>query len=478
MTAARSRSETEARAFDLNTEDVLDHWPVAHALRELIANALDEHHLTSTAEPVIEKLTDGRWIIQDFGRGLRYEHLTQRENPEKAKHPLVIGQFGMGLKEALAVCERRGIGVEVQSPHGDITTEKRAKAGFSDVTTLHALIGPPTDPAQQGTRVLLSGLSDDDVTEARSVFLRYSGDRLLEGTKYGDVLAKSAATAPGRVYVKGLLIAEEEQFLFSYNITKVTSSLKASLNRERAHVGRTAYSDRIQAILKACKGAEVAGPLADDLGGVVDGSWHDELKSWIDVAVHACRILNSHERVVFVTPRQIDSVTVERAEDDGYRAVIVPENVARRLPKLKDIDGEPILDVDRYRDQYNDSFNFEFVDHADLTTAEQDVLALADQAADLAGFMPKRYGVKAILISETMRLNPDGGQVVGLWDQSEGRVIIRRDQLASPAQFCGTLLHELEHAASGHGDKTLAFEEGLTNRLGIVAAAAVGMSAA
>jgi hypothetical protein len=32
--------------FDLNIERVLENWTVAHALREVIANALDEQALT------------------------------------------------------------------------------------------------------------------------------------------------------------------------------------------------------------------------------------------------------------------------------------------------------------------------------------------------------------------------------------------------------------------------------------------------
>ena len=36
------------REFDLNIERVLENWTVAHALREVIANALDEQALTNT----------------------------------------------------------------------------------------------------------------------------------------------------------------------------------------------------------------------------------------------------------------------------------------------------------------------------------------------------------------------------------------------------------------------------------------------
>jgi len=67
----------QVRQFDLNIERVLEHWTVAHALREVIANALDEQALTGTAEPAIFKDSQGAWHIKDSGRGLRYEHLTQ-----------------------------------------------------------------------------------------------------------------------------------------------------------------------------------------------------------------------------------------------------------------------------------------------------------------------------------------------------------------------------------------------------------------
>ena len=92
-----------AQAFDLNIEKVLEHWTVPFAIRELIANALDEQALTGTSDPEIYKDSAGCWHIRDAGRGLRYERLTQNENAEKRRHPHVIGQFGMGLKDAVHV---------------------------------------------------------------------------------------------------------------------------------------------------------------------------------------------------------------------------------------------------------------------------------------------------------------------------------------------------------------------------------------
>jgi len=81
--ASREPAGTAGRAFDLNIEKVLESWSVSHALREIIANALDERALTGTAPIEISRVRSGAWRIRDFGRGLRIEHLTQKENPEK-----------------------------------------------------------------------------------------------------------------------------------------------------------------------------------------------------------------------------------------------------------------------------------------------------------------------------------------------------------------------------------------------------------
>ena len=36
------------KPFDLNMEEVLENWEVFHAIREIIANALDEQLITGT----------------------------------------------------------------------------------------------------------------------------------------------------------------------------------------------------------------------------------------------------------------------------------------------------------------------------------------------------------------------------------------------------------------------------------------------
>jgi hypothetical protein len=457
------------RQFDLNMERVLENWTTPHAVRELIANALDEQALTGTAEPEIVKDDHGRWHVRDYGRGLKYQHLTQNENKEKLRNPRqVVGKFGVGLKDALATFDRRDVDVLVESRHGRITTAKASKHGFEDIKTLHALVDEPSDGSMIGTDVVLDGVSDDEIAEAKSLFLRYSGDRCIESTGPGEILERSKGG--GRIYVNGLRVAVEENFLFSYNITSPTKRLRAALNRERSHVGRTAYADRVKAILLVCGSEEATEALAHDLEGYQSGKWREETR-WVDVAVHACGVLNARSDVIFLTAEeQWDAgAVVSRAKADGYQVILVPETVRRKLKNAVDIEGDPIRDLDQYQLEWNASFQFSFVEPDKLTGKERAVFEKTAAILALRGGKPRQ--VRTIAISETMRFSTGGRfEALGVWEPTEARVVIKRSQLKSLEVYAGTLLHEIAHAVSGAGDRSEEFEEALTKELGVVAA--------
>jgi len=464
----------DVRQFDLNIERVLEHWTIAHALREIIANTLDEQTLTRTADPAIYKDAQGAWHIKDSGRGLCYEHLTQNENQEKLKNAgLVIGKFGVGLKDALATFDRHNIQIYIFSAHGDITISKTTKHGFTDIVTLHALIRPPSYPYLVGTEVILVGITDEDVAKAKDFFLKYSGDEVLERTKYGDVLRTHGLKS--RIYVNGLCVAEEENFLFSYNITSLTTALRKALNRERSHVGRSAYTDRVKAVLLECTQAQVAEALAQDLKNFETGNIHDELQ-WVDVSLHACRILNTREKSIFLTADQLrqGSSLITHAQRDGYRVIVVPTSIALKLPQIKDIQGQSIRDLGEYREEWDRSFQFRFVSPNQLLPAEQLIFALTQSIFDLLADPSLYTRVKDIRISETMRMDYRGDEVLGVWEPTEHRIVIRRDQLRGIEHYAATLLHEATHAITGADDGSFAFEQGLTLHLGKVATLAMG----
>ena len=344
------------RMFDLNIERVLEHWTLAHAIREIIANALDEQALTGTREPAIYRDDQEQWHIRDWGRGLKYLHLTQNENKEKLRNPRkVIGKFGVGLKDALATFHRHDVDVALISMGSKITLLQVNEHGFADISTLHASNDDSASDIDSGTDVILKGVSDEDIETAKSYFLCYSQDKALEETSVGTVLQRTDKSA--YIYVNGLRVAEEPDFLFSYNITSTSAALRKALNRERSNVGRTAYTDRVKAILLACQSSEVANLLTRDLAAFQTGSMHDELQ-WLDVALHACRILSSTKQVVFFTAEELtrSGKFVDYAESDGYQIVVIPDSISRKLPSLLDLSGNPIRDLSNYKQEWNEQF--------------------------------------------------------------------------------------------------------------------------
>jgi len=249
----------QMKKFDLNIEKILENWETKHAAREIIANAIDEQKLTGSKEIEIFKDASSNWHIKDYGRGLKHEHFTQKENDEKLNHDGIIGKFGIGLKDALATFERKGIEVKMQSRYGDISLGKSQKSGFDDLITLHAYISEPSNPSLVGTEFILKNISDFDIQQAKNLFLKFTNERVIEKTKHGDVLQK--AGNQGNIYINGVLVAFEENFLFSYHITSLNAAIKKAINRERTNVGRTAYANTVKAILLDCGSEEIGDAL-------------------------------------------------------------------------------------------------------------------------------------------------------------------------------------------------------------------------
>jgi hypothetical protein len=451
------------KKFDLNIEKILENWDLSHAIREVIANALDEQFLTNSKEVKISK-GENSWIIRDFGRGLKYTHLTQNENKEKLTNSSVIGKFGIGLKDALATFDRKKIKVVAISKYGQITIEKSEKDGFKDIVTLHAIINEPNDSKFIGTEFELFNVSDKDIEKAKNLFLKFSGEKVIESTKFGQIVERKGDTS--NIYINGVKVAEEKEFLFSYNITVINAAIKKSLNRERNNVGRTAYTDTIKKILLSSQSKIVAELLAEDLKNINRGTHHDELQ-WVDVQVHSVKILNQLGKYLFVTSNQAvqSPDMIDQAKESGYQVIFVPEVLAQSIEGRVDLSGNPIINIDEFESNYNDSFVFEFINPEKLTKKEKAIYSFTPQIIELFGGLPKK--VIAIRISKIMRKDfSTSSETLGCWCSKDNIIVMSRKTLETIADYSGTLIHELIHAKTGQDDVSRAFENSLTEMIG------------
>lgn len=447
------------RLFDLNIEEVLENWEVHHAIRELISNALDEQLLSKTQDPEIVKSRDV-WHVRDFGRGIRIENFTQNENPEKLSAPAgVIGKFGVGLKDAMATLHRHGIPIEIRSTHGTFRLKTADKPGFNGIRTLH-IEYDDTAIQMQGTDIALPKVLDEDVAAARALFLRFSAERPIEETQYGQILDRPKASA--RVYITGVLAADEPNFLFTYNITSLTSGMRKRLNRERLNVGRSTYTERVVAILKQAASSRVQDALGDE-ALKSKGDQCDEMQ-WLEVSQLALNLLSERKNggVTFVTETQLQAYPsiVDTMRRDGLQVVLVGESQQARLQRQVEAGGPVVRTMNVYLEEYHDSFQYKFVDPSQLSKQERQVF---EQTASILALLDRRVD-HPVRISETIR--PDLNDFDGVWVPSEQLIVIKRTALESLAKYAGVLLHEAAHAATGTADVTRDFESALTDFLG------------
>lgn len=455
------------REFDLNIEKILENWEVYHAIREIIANALDEQTITQTSSIKIEQTPDGWWHIIDYGRGLNYYHLTQNENDEKLKNEKCIGRFGIGLKDALATLHRHDIEVKIQPRYGIITLKEEAKTGFKDIVTLHAEITPPENFNMIGTDFGILGCTENDIQMAKSMFYLFSDTSLLEQTKYGDVLEK--ATANACIYINGVKVAEEPNFLFSYNITSLNAAIKKSLNRERTNVGRTAYTGRIKEILKDCHSENIINMLVEDMLQFKSGNRHDELL-WNDIAMYAYeKMAELNPKTTFITATDLEEVPslVDDMKRNGKDIVVIPENL---VDKMEDYNSKThnghFVTADQYIKNEQTKFNPTIINIDKLSYRERKVYEKTPQILQFIGGKP--INVDSIEIVGKIYDSEYFSETVGLWDSTHRRILIKRKQLKSLKRYSSTLLHECAHALSGFGDVSRGFEEELTNIIGAI----------
>ena len=451
----------EKRYFDLNIEQVLENWDVYHAVREIIANALDETLLTKSSPVDIFKDKQRLWHIRDFGRGLNYQHFSQNESEEKNNTEGVIGKFGVGLKDALAVFYRNNIDLKIKSKHGVFSTEMHKKDGFRDIETLHISVSETDEYDFAGTEFILS-ISDDDMSKAKKLFLAFNPETPIERTEFGEIFRKDGNIAI--IYVNGIQVAEEENYMFNYNITRLSAAMKKALNRERSNVGRTAYADIVKKLLLKSNSEIVIQQLVNELKNLNTGGGYDEI-NYVDIQVHAMKTYNTQKPVVYLSQMeayQLSNDDKEKINESGRELIIVPQNAFDKIKDSTDINGNAMGTFDLVREEYNDNFEYIWVLPKELSSKRKIVWEKHHIVMDWLKDKKWRYRIK---ISKTIN-EYTSGNTKGAYDPDENAIIIKESVLDKENVFYDVLIHEYIHATTRYPDNNRSFENELGKIIG------------
>ena len=187
------------------------------------------------------------------------------------------------------------------------------------------------------------------------------------------------------------------------------------MNRERTNVGRSAYSDRVRAILLCVKSDDVINAFTENLKKMSNGTQCDEMK-WVDVQTHAVKLLHSRQETVFITPEEYTNTSgsiLEVVLKSGKTPIFVPDTVKKKIEGATDDTGKPISTISTVVDTYNKSFEYKFVPYDSLTKKEKRIF---DLVKPTIAFLNSKMTVERILISETIRPDNSEDDTLGhLW---------------------------------------------------------------
>ncbi len=443
-----------AHEFDLNIKRILTTWEVPHACRELVANALDEHVLCKLDQgAVVIDLKKDRLLIKDQGRGITKFHFVQDESEEKVKHfknSQIIGHFGIGMKDSVAVLVRKKITLEIKCKHGRYTFEYKNKHGHEDVITLHVIIHDDVPSDFQGTEVTVHPITKEELKKTRDLFLMFSERKVLFECPIGQVLSSEGDTSS--VYVKGLRIDQSQNYQFSYNIHELNKSLRDKMSRDKNSISVGIYSSIIKRILTSTTKTDQLYQMLETL--IADSS-NKDLKTDVaykDVTVHINKNMK-HRVIVTQEMCRTHPNVFDKIKD---QAQIVSKEQYEIISRTANRECKTIDDIIKIGVEHGDE-----IAYADMSIGEKSTF---DKGNEVIQSNPEIFGsFSTPKIVRNLKLQ--GSKVGGV--RSKDDIYIDYEQLKYGGHaYFGTLAHEHAHKKSNAKDCTREFEHCLTVMLG------------
>lgn len=411
-----------------------DAWGAVEALRELIQEAMDAKAKFGCRVRI--SWIRGRAVIEDDGPGFDRSALALG-NSGKRGDGSMIGQFGEGMKLALLVLARSGREALAETA-GFSVAPFLARDPALGCETLHLSV--KENCRVRGTRFEVQA-SEEELAQACKFFLALDPDRPRPvSPRYPVVMMPG-----GRVYVNGVLAAEQPDLAFSYALSG--EAAKALQNRDRSVVAAGGLRKALSSVWDLAP-ASVLEALFRTVGKGACFE-HGVGFSPISRAARAAAV-----RVWGPRAAQID------ADDplaNSYLAslgfVLVDDlpwvwrlslSACGALPYASKAAGQV-----RQRSR-------RVLRQRDLTEEERSNLKFAVKVVGRHVAPPGRL----VLVDQ---LFLGGGPVLGTCDMRSGKITISRKALQTQSTAVAVVTHEVLHRVSGAGDCSRGFQEAWQN---------------
>jgi len=251
--------------IDLNIgTQYLDNWTTSSAVRELIANAIDEHTLKKISTPIEIKQGNNKCEIIDCGSGITKSSFVEQTNSNKSTNIKCIGLFGCGLKYSMAVLCKNDIEVIIKTKEYIFIPYYTQKANTSEITlhikfernNIHSESESESESNSEseleennnnyGTKIVLNNIKKADIDKSKEYFLDYT---TIKFTKLYSNQIMKFQDKKQYIYVNKFKVCTTSDTYFSYNINK-TKDITKHFNRDRGETKYTSYKKYITKYLQ------------------------------------------------------------------------------------------------------------------------------------------------------------------------------------------------------------------------------------
>jgi len=416
-------------------------WTMVDAIREVIANAMDEGDFKITYDAYF----DGCDIINK-GSEIKPKHLVLG-NSEKSTDQ--IGQFGEGLKIAALVAARENRKFYVSTSGFSFRPSIEYSEGLeSDILVLTL---DETTKNKEETLVHIQ-CTKEEYADAKAKFLKWSGCKSIS-----KELAPNIFSPGGKLFVNGLYTMPLNS-LYSYNLTSTKF-----INRDRTVVDLSVAKQEIERIIK-----EEGFPVKEFCKMYLEAAYSNEevvetgiylspnSQSGKEMFTKMAQKMFSDKKLVMNDGTQSDMTM----EDKGYTVLPTPVSWAasytiKTAAGIKESSEEltsnsALTNPDQYVIKDNKLTEYELANMKD-----------ARECAEKLDYSSKELVVKVVSKFD----NPDRKH-----DNDIDIIYLHRSLLTEGGSpLFGAMIHECVHIIHGVDDRTHSFEDILTDIIGRLA---------
>lgn len=325
--------------IDLNIgTQCLENWENHHAIRELIANALDEHIISKITQPIAINHSRNKCEIIDYGSGITKSSFIIQSNSNKLSNEKLIGQFGFGMKDAIAVLCKNDIDVTIYTRDFIFTPSYTQRANTSDITLHITFINNNDyDDDEYGTKIVLNNIKKTDIEKAKDYFIDFTTIKF--DNIYSNTIMKFNDKSQYIFVNKFRVCKTKKNTYFSYNIKKTKDVMKF-FNRDRGEKDYASFRKIITIILKDidiyCDKYSTE-QLRNEIKKILS---NDNLLEFnqIDVIRNILSQLNESDDYIFIDEKDKQLVKkknyVKKIKDSGREIIFIGSGILKKINSI------------------------------------------------------------------------------------------------------------------------------------------------